>query len=413
MNFLLALAPASPMLLAGAAPEGALSGIQVSFKMDPRLASGVYGGDRWVSPPTYRGAGAQDTVEIKAIGVDSTGHSVSINPDWIPSDPEMVSVTPSQSGQVRITVKRPGQSILRLVSQGVSKELAIKAENKGAGMQVEIAQPVEMPAPQAAPAVAKQNAETVAGPEAPKTVEQSGRLETIKDKFSYVLGANLGSGIRKQEVEVDPELVVQGLKDSLDGGPMLLTQHEVTVIMSVLQKELRKKQVTLAAEKIVADKALGEKNKQSGEAFLTENKTKEGVVALESGLQYKVLKQGDGKKPAADDTVVCNYRGTLLDGTEFDSSYRYNKPATFPINRVIKGWNQALQLMPAGSKWQLFVPPSLAYGDRGSNSGIGPNATLVFEVELVSIKDKSEANTATASLPLQPRSARAATPVAK
>lgn len=402
MNILLTLALASPMLFAGAGPESALARIQVSFKLDPRLASGVYGGELWVSPANYTGATAQDTVEIKALGVDAKGNSISISPEWFPSDPEMVAVSPSQGEQVKITVKRPGQSSLKVVSQGVSKELAIKAENKGTAMQVEIVQLAE-----------KQAAEVAAKPEAPKSDESAGPLKTPKERISYVLGANLGKGIRKQSLEVDPDLVVQGLKDALSESEMLLTEHEVLVIMSSLQNELRQKQVTLAAEKIVATKELGEKNKKESETFLAENKAKEGVVTLESGLQYKVLTAGDGKKPAADDTVVCHYRGRLLDGTEFDSSYKRDKPATFPLNRVIKGWNQALQLMPVGSKWQLFVPPALAYGERGANSGIGPNATLIFEVELVSIPDKSEASTATRSLPPTRRHTRVTPPASK
>jgi FKBP-type peptidyl-prolyl cis-trans isomerase FklB len=136
--------------------------------------------------------------------------------------------------------------------------------------------------------------------------------------------------------------------------------------------------------------AAGDANKKEGEAFLADNKSKEGVVALPSGLQYKVLKQGDGPKPTATDSVVCNYRGTLINGTEFDSSPKHGGPATFPVNGVIKGWTEALQLMPVGSKWQLFVPSDLAYAERGAGGDIGPNATLIFEVELVSIENKSE-----------------------
>jgi len=149
-----------------------------------------------------------------------------------------------------------------------------------------------------------------------------------------------------------------------------------------LQTEMRAKQAQ-------ATKELAEKNKQAGEAFLAENKKKDGVVTLPSGLQYKILKAGDGPKPSAEDTVVCQYRGTLIDGKEFDSSYKHNQPATFPVNRVIKGWTEALQLMPTGSKWQLFIPPDLGYGDRGAGADIPPDATLIFEVELVSIKPKS------------------------
>lgn len=395
MSIFLTLGPANPMVLAGAAPESALAHIQVSFKLDPRLASGVYGGERWVSPATYVGASGQDTVEVKAVGLDTKGNSVSIIPEWIASDPEMVAVSPSQGEQVKISVKRAGQSSLKVTSNRVTRELTIKAENKGAAMQVEIA-----------PLAEKQAAEAAAKPSALKSDESAGPLKTRKERISYVLGANLGIGIRKQSLEVDPDLVVQGLKDALGDSEMLLTEHEVLVIMTGLQNELRQKQVTLAAEKIVATKELGEENKKQSETFLADNKAKEGVVTLESGLQYKVLKAGDGKKPTADDTVVCHYRGTLLNGTEFDSSYQRDQPATFPLNRVIKGWNQALQLMPVGSKWQLFVPPALAYGERGANGGIGPNATLIFEVELLSIQDKSEAGPATRLLRPTRRQAR-------
>jgi FKBP-type peptidyl-prolyl cis-trans isomerase FklB len=136
--------------------------------------------------------------------------------------------------------------------------------------------------------------------------------------------------------------------------------------------------------------AAGETNRKQGEAFLAANKSKEGVVTLPSGLQYKVLKQGTGPKPVPSDSVVCNYRGTLIDGTEFDSSYKRGEPATFPVDHVIKGWTEALQLMPAGSKWQLFIPPELAYGEKGAGADIGPNATLIFEVELISVLGKGQ-----------------------
>jgi FKBP-type peptidyl-prolyl cis-trans isomerase FklB len=134
----------------------------------------------------------------------------------------------------------------------------------------------------------------------------------------------------------------------------------------------------------------GETNKKQGDAFLAANKGKEGVVTLPSGLQYKILSAGTGPKPATSDSVVCNYRGTLIDGTEFDSSYKRGQPATFPVGGVIKGWTEALQLMPVGSKWQLFVPSELAYGERGTGADIGPNAVLIFEVELLSIQDKDQ-----------------------
>jgi len=206
-------------------------------------------------------------------------------------------------------------------------------------------------------------------------------LKDQKEKLSYALGMDLGNQFKKQAVEVDADIFVKGLKDSLSGNKTLLTEQEARAAITALQNEIRTKQMAIAKE-------LGEKNKKEGDAFLAENKTREGVVTLDSGLQYKVLQAGEGKKPTIDDTVVCNYRGTLINGTEFDSSYKRNQPATFPVKGVIKGWTEALQLMPAGSKWQLFIPPNLAYGERGAGNLIGPNATLIFEVELISIQTK-------------------------
>jgi len=203
-------------------------------------------------------------------------------------------------------------------------------------------------------------------------------LTTRKQKFSYALGMNIGQGLganlKKQSVQVDPALVSQGLKDALAGTKTRLTEEEAKV---------RKQQQEKAQEAAAT-------NKKDGEAFLAENKSKEGVVTLPSGLEYKILTAGTGPKPAASDTVVCNYRGTLINGTEFDSSYKRGQPATFGVGQVIKGWTEALQLMPVGSKWQLVIPSSLAYGERGTGAEIGPDATLIFEVELLSIKPKDE-----------------------
>jgi len=208
-------------------------------------------------------------------------------------------------------------------------------------------------------------------------------LKTQKDKFSYALGMNLGANLHKQSVPVDPNIMARGLKDALAGGKTLLTEEEARAAVTAVQNDMREKQ---QAKMQVA----GDANKKEGEAFLADNKSKEGVVALPSGLQYKVLKEGNGPKPTATDSVVCNYRGTLINGAEFDSSTKHGGPATFPVNGVIKGWTEALQLMPVGSKWQLFVPSDLAYAERGAGGDIGPNATLIFEVELVSIQNKSE-----------------------
>lgn len=212
------------------------------------------------------------------------------------------------------------------------------------------------------------------------SAEEKKVLQTTKEKQSYSMGANIGSGMKAQSIEVDPDAFVQGWKDAISGEKKLLTDDEIRETLTALQTELREKQ----AER---NKVLGEKNKKEGEAFLAENKKKEGVKTLPSGMQYKVIKEGTGKAPAADNTVVCNYRGTLIDGTEFDSSYKRGEPATFPLNQIIPGWTEALQLMKEGAKWQLFIPANLAYGEQ-STGIIGPNSVLIFEIELISVKAK-------------------------
>ncbi len=206
-------------------------------------------------------------------------------------------------------------------------------------------------------------------------------LKTPRDKASYAIGLNIGKGLRRDSVDIDPSILLRGLKDAMAGGKPLLTDDEVKAAMVAIQNDVRKRQ---EAKMAIA----GDENKKVGDAFLAENKTKEGVVTLASGLQYKILKQGTGPKPSATDSVVCNYKGTLIDNTEFDSSYKRGQPATFPVGQVIKGWTEVLQLMPVGSKWQVFVPSELGYGVRGAGGGIGPNATLIFEIELLSIQGK-------------------------
>jgi FKBP-type peptidyl-prolyl cis-trans isomerase FklB len=206
-------------------------------------------------------------------------------------------------------------------------------------------------------------------------------LATPKEKSSYALGMNIGRGLVHQSIDVDTASLLRGLKDTLSGSKPLLSDEEAQAALSQLQNEVQAKQ-QMAMQKA------GEENMKEGEAFLAQNKAKEGVVVLPSGLQYKILTQGTGPKPTASDTVVCNYRGTLINGTEFDSSYKRGQPASFAVNQVIRGWTEALQIMPVGSKWELFIPPDLAYGPRGAGGVIGPNATLVFEVELLSIKGK-------------------------
>ena len=219
-------------------------------------------------------------------------------------------------------------------------------------------------------------------PPKPKSPSSLG-LKTDKDKVSYALGMNLGANLKRDSVDIDTAIFVRALKDTVTGGKTLLTDSEARAALTQLQTEVRGKQM----EKM---KLAGEANKKEGDSFLAANKTKEGIVTLPSGLEYKILTQGTGPKPAATDTVVCNYRGTLINGTEFDSSYKRGQPATFPVSGVIKGWTEALQLMPVGSKWQLFLPAELAYGERGPSPEIGPNSTLVFEVELLSIQAKDK-----------------------
>ena len=197
------------------------------------------------------------------------------------------------------------------------------------------------------------------------------------------IGTGLGANLKKQSVEFDPKLVSEGLKDALSGGKTLLTMEEAQSVLKEVQTSVQKQQQEKTQQAATV-------NKTEGEAFLAANKSKEGVVTLPDGLQYKILVAGTGPKPNASDSVVCNYRGTLINGTEFDSSYKRGQPATFGVGQVIKGWTEALQLMPTGSKWQLFIPAALAYGERGAGADIGPNATLIFEVELLSIQEKAK-----------------------
>jgi FKBP-type peptidyl-prolyl cis-trans isomerase FklB len=204
-------------------------------------------------------------------------------------------------------------------------------------------------------------------------------LKTQKEKVSYGIGVDMSRNFKQQGIEFDADILMKGFKDQSSGGKLLMTEDDIRATLNAYQSEMMQKRAQ-------AMKAAAEENKKIGEAFLAENGKKEGVVTLPSGLQYKILKTGDGRKPTEADTVECNYRGTLINGTEFDSSYRTGKPATFKVTGLIAGWTEALKLMPAGSKWQLFIPPQLAYGERGAGGAIGPNATLIFELELLSIK---------------------------
>lgn len=210
-------------------------------------------------------------------------------------------------------------------------------------------------------------------------------LTTQKQKNSYALGMSIGLGLGKQGVgkSIDPTLAARGLRDALTGSKTAMTEDEMKAALQLLRTEVTTAQDAKAKE-------AGSANRKEGDAFLSENKSKEGVKVLPDGLQYKVLTEGNGPKPAATDTVTVNYRGTLINGKEFDSSYKRGQPASFPVNGVIKGWTEALQLMPVGSKYQLFIPADLAYGDRGAGADIAPGDTLIFEVELLSIGEQKK-----------------------
>ncbi len=210
------------------------------------------------------------------------------------------------------------------------------------------------------------------------TAQDAPELKTDKDKFSYALGMNFGEKLRQQGLDLDPAVFGKAFADSFVGSKTAMTDQDMQTLLTAAGQEFRKKQAAQLEQK-------GAAAQKEGEAFLAANKAKENVVTLPSGLQYKILKAGTGEKPTLDDSVVCNYKGTLINGTEFDASEKHGGPATFPVKGVIAGWTEALQLMPAGSKWQLFVPSNLAYGPQGPGD-IGPNATLIFEVELVSIQ---------------------------
>ena len=208
--------------------------------------------------------------------------------------------------------------------------------------------------------------------------EPIGPLKNQKDKVSYAIGLDIGTTLKRQMIDVDQGLLNKGMQDGISGAKPILNDQQVKEVMSAFQKDMMEKQ---AARR----KAEGEKNAKEGKKFLDENKKKPGIKTTTSGLQYQVIAQGTGPKPKETDTVEVNYRGTLINGTEFDSSYKRGKPAKFPVNRVIKGWTEALQLMPVGSKYKFYIPADLGYGERGAGGEIESNATLIFDVELLGI----------------------------
>ena len=223
----------------------------------------------------------------------------------------------------------------------------------------------------------------------PAASENIPGLPTEKDKISYAIGMNIGTGMHKDNLDVDPDMLLRGLKDAMSGGKTLMTEDQARAAITELRTQMMAKMQAKQQQE-------SEENKKKGDAFLAANKTKPGVVALPSGLQYKILTAGTGPKPTATDSVKCNYKGTLINGTEFDASEKHGGPATFPVSGVIKGWTEALQLMPVGSKWELYVPADLAYGARGAGGDIGPNETLIFQVELLGIEQPKPASEAPA-----------------
>jgi len=205
------------------------------------------------------------------------------------------------------------------------------------------------------------------------------KLDTAKNRISYTIGVNIGQDFKTQKMDVDPEILLEGLRDSMAGKDLRLSEEEMVSEIQNFQQEMQAK---MAAEM----EQMATQNKEEGEAFLAENAKKEGIVVTESGLQYKIIEPGEGDSPGPNDVATVHYRGTLTDGKQFDSSYDRGQPATFPVGGVIAGWTEALQLMKPGAKWQLFIPSELAYGPRGAGPDIGPNAVLTFDVELISVE---------------------------
>ena len=374
-SLLMALGLGAECVAQTAAPSSAVKQIQLSFKRDPRLVDPTRGLGPWVSGSGYGGATGQDTVEVRAEGVDAAGKPAKISPQWVASDPAVVTVSPREGDDVKITVHKAGESQLKITYQGLSKELEIRAEYVNKFMVLGIG---EVKAVKPAAPVA------TAPPPPPKT----------KNDVSYAVGMNLAKALEEQSVQVDVDLLMQGVKDTLSGGKTLMTSEEALAVLEGLEIDQRDVEAGLNRN------AVAEKNKREGEAFLAANKAKEGVVTLASGLQYKIIKAGHGKTPTAKDVVNVRYRGTFIDGKEFDNTFERQAPVSFPVKAPIKGWTEALQLMPGGSRWQLFVPSDLAYGERGAGGGhggrraggprpqiVGPNTMLIFEVELLAVQE--------------------------
>jgi len=249
------------------------------------------------------------------------------------------------------------------------------------------AKPAQKPAAQPAKPMAQS-----AAPAQPSG-QQAGKPESVQDRASYVIGYNLGRTLKQNDVNANSDLIVKGLRDGLGGGAGMLTDAEMQSTMQEFQKQVQEQQEA-------KQKVIGEKNKAEGEAFLAKNKARAGVKTTASGLQYEVEKEGTGPTPKATDTVTVNYKGTLMDGSTFDSSYDRGQPATFVLNQVIPGWTEGVQLMKVGSKYKFYIPSALGYGDKGAGATIGPNAPLIFEVELLSIGEPKAAPGAAGEKPM-------------
>jgi FKBP-type peptidyl-prolyl cis-trans isomerase len=260
---------------------------------------------------------------------------------------------------------------MRLMFTMLLAAMPALASAQGPATQARPTQATPTQAP--APAAQAKPAQAAPSPSVPASMPE-------KRKLSYALGLDIGSQFKERSMDIDAAVFAKGMQDLLTGATTEMTPDEARATIVELQKYL-------AARQAADSKAVADKNKAEGAAFLAANKANAGVVALPSGVQYKVITTGTGKKPLATDTVVCHYRGTLINGTEFDNSYKRSEPANFPVDKVIKGWTEVLQLMPVGSKWQIFVPSDLAYGERGAPAaGIAPHSVLIFEIELVGIK---------------------------
>ncbi len=263
------------------------------------------------------------------------------------------------------------------------KSLILPAALLFAAAAVAGAQQTAKPAQKPAAQPAKPMAQPAAAP-AQASGQQAGKPESVQDRASYVIGYNLGRTLKQNDVDANSDLIVKGLRDGLAGANGMLTDAEMQSTMQEFQKQVQ-------AQQEAKQKVIGEKNKAEGEAFLAKNKARAGVKTTASGLQYEVEKEGTGPTPKATDTVTVNYKGTLMDGSTFDSSYDRGQPATFVLNQVIPGWTEGVQLMKVGSKYKFYIPAALGYGDKGAGATIGPNAPLIFEVELLSIGEPKAA----------------------